>query len=266
MEKTVHRDLVVALVAAVALVEGLAFLIDIGRVGQLGGLVYAVGVVAVVSGGLAASGRQTLSPADRVTLTRAVLTCGVAAMVADAFTTRGLERNTTVLVVLVVVALLLDALDGPVARLTQTATRFGARFDMECDALLILVLAVHVAQILGWWVLAIGAARYVLLVAQRGLPWLRGVVPPKRWRKAVAASIGAALTLAASRSAPREVALAIVAAGLASLVLSFGTEVAELWRNRGTATRASVHATTQFPGAADAEPATSTAPGWGVVR
>ena len=56
------------------------------------------------------------------------------------------------------VALLLDWVDGQVARRTHTESAFGARFDMEVDAFLILVLSVYVASTTGWWVLIIGAA------------------------------------------------------------------------------------------------------------
>ena len=37
------------------------------------------------------------------------------------------------------VALILDGVDGKVARRTRNASAFGARFDMEVDAFLILV-------------------------------------------------------------------------------------------------------------------------------
>ena len=65
------------------------------------------------------------------------------------------------MVALAVPALLvLDAVDGRVARRTGTTSSFGARFDGEADAFLILVLSVYVAARLGSWVLVIGAARY----------------------------------------------------------------------------------------------------------
>ena len=47
------------------------------------------------------------------------------------------------------VALLLDAVDGQVARRTNTVSALGARFDMETDAFLVLVLSVYVAPIVG---------------------------------------------------------------------------------------------------------------------
>ena len=60
---------------------------------------------------------ERLSPADWVTLARATLAVGVAALVADSF---GRPVPVTLLVSLAAVALVLDAVDGWVARRTRT--------------------------------------------------------------------------------------------------------------------------------------------------
>jgi phosphatidylserine synthase len=82
-----------------------------------------------------------IGPANRVTLGRCALAIPVAAMLF------GTETGDTVrwwIVGVSTVALLLDGVDGAVARHTDAQTRFGARFDMEVDAALILVLSVLV--------------------------------------------------------------------------------------------------------------------------
>ncbi len=129
-----------------------------------------------------------------MTLVRATLVGAVAALVADAFVR---PAAVPALVTLSVVALVLDAVDGWVARRTGTASPLGARFDGEVDAFLILVLSVYVSNSIGPWVLAIGAARYLFLVAGWLLPWMRAPLPPRYWRKAVAAIQGITLTVAA---------------------------------------------------------------------
>ncbi len=106
-------------------------------------------------------------------------------------------------------------------------TEFGARFDMEVDAFLILVLSVIVATSFGWWVLLIGLARYLLLGAEQVWPWLQQPVPPRYWRKVVAAVQGIVLTVAVADVLPLAVmALALVVA-LVLLAESFGRDV--LW-------------------------------------
>jgi phosphatidylglycerophosphate synthase len=129
-------------------------------------------------------------------------------------------------------ALVLDAVDGLVARRTGTASALGARFDMEVDAFLILVLSAFVGLFVGMWVLAIGAIRYAFVAAQQVLPWLRGPLPPSRARKTVAAVQGIALVVAGSGLVPTPVAVFVAGGALAALVWSFGRDIAWLWHVR----------------------------------
>ena len=168
-------------------------------------------------------------PADVVTTVRLLLVCVLAALVG-----RGFVAPVALgwLVSLAVVALVLDAVDGHVARRTGTCTPFGARYDMEVDALLILVLSVHVARTLAWWVLLIGLARYLLLVAGWVWPWLRAETPPRPWAKVVAVVQGVLLTVATADVLPRHVVLPALAVALALLAESFGHQVLQLRRLR----------------------------------
>ena len=172
-------------------------------------------------------------PANQVTLTRALLSLAVALMVA-------VEPVVAVPVALLVgttvLALALDWVDGQVARRTGTVTEFGARFDMEVDAFLILVLSVYVARSFGPWVLAIGLARYALLAAEQVWPWLRRRVPARYWRKVVAAIQGAVLATAASALLPHYLAAVALVGALLLLAESFGRDVLYLFRS-GLATR-----------------------------
>ncbi|PZS29090.1 MAG: CDP-alcohol phosphatidyltransferase, partial [Pseudonocardiales bacterium] len=193
----------------------------------LSGYGWAVGVAAgvvtnaVLALALTHHGTDALGPANRVTLARATLVGCVAALVADSFVR---TTSVTLLVTLAAAALLLDAADGWVARRTE-ATSLGARFDMEVDAFLILVLSVHATRSVGAWVLAIGAARYAYYAAGWLLPWLRGtVVPPRYWCKVVAAIQGIVLTITAADVLPRNAMVIALAASLALLAESFGHE------------------------------------------
>ena len=149
-----------------------------------------------------ARGGERLGPASWVTLARATLAVGVAALAADSFTH---DTPVALLVALAAVALALDAADGWVARRTGTATALGARFDGEVDAFLILALSVYVAP----RVRRVGArdrrSRATLFLAGEWLlPWMRAPLPRRRWRRVVAAAQGVVLTVAAAeRPAPR---------------------------------------------------------------
>jgi phosphatidylglycerophosphate synthase len=163
--------------------------------------------------------------ANTITGIRAVLTLVLAVLVLR-------DVPPDVVVPIAAVALVTDAVDGRVARRTGTVTRFGARFDMETDAALLLVLSVYVARDLGLWVLAIGLARYVFGAAKAPLPWLRGQAPPRPWCKVVAALQGVALVVAASGLIPDTAATAILLVALALLTESFAHEAWDLWRLR----------------------------------
>jgi phosphatidylglycerophosphate synthase len=215
------------LIAQVLLIAGLALAagLDGGGLSPAGWTVgVACGVItnAALAGGLTHYRACRLSPADWVTLTRATFAVGVAALVADAFAE---PAPVTLLVALSAAALALDAVDGWVARRTQTAGLLGAHFDGEVDAFLILILSVYVARSVGPWVLAIGAARYLFLAAGWPLSWMRAPLPPRSWRKAVAATQGIVLTVAAANVLPQAVTVAGLVVALVLLTESFGRDV-----------------------------------------
>jgi phosphatidylglycerophosphate synthase len=217
------------LIVQVALLAALAGTVGVGIAGWLAGIAYGAVMCIALTRGLRRLGAGDLGPADWVTLTRATLVGGVAALTVDSF-----ERQAPVqvLVALIIVALVLDAVDGQVARRTGTATPLGARFDMEVDAFLIFVLSVYLMRPMGAWVLTIGAMRYAFVVATWVLPWMRGSLPPRFWRKTVAALQGGVLVFAAADVLPRPLMVAALAAALALLVESFGRDVGWLWRRR----------------------------------
>jgi phosphatidylglycerophosphate synthase len=201
----------------------------LGFAGWLAGAVYALVVWAVLGAALRRSRVRSFGAANGVTLARATLVGCVTAIVAQTFWER---ESVTALVVIATVALVLDAVDGHVARRTGTASRLGARFDMEVDAFLILVLSVFVARSFGPWVLAIGAMRYAFVAAGWAVPWLRAPLPGSMAGKTVAAMQGIVLVFAAADVAPRPVGYVAVASALACLCWSFGRDVVSLWRNR----------------------------------
>jgi phosphatidylglycerophosphate synthase len=120
------------------------------------------------------------------------------------------------------VALALDGVDGQVARRTGCTTALGARFDMEIDAFLILVLSVYAGDRFGWWTVALGAYRYVFVAASWALPWMTAALPPRFSRKVVAALQGVVLALVTANLLPGPVALA-------ALTWSFGRDLGWLY-------------------------------------
>jgi phosphatidylglycerophosphate synthase len=224
------------LVGQLAVLAALAATVGLGTAGWLAGAFAAATTWVLLDRAVHTAGTHRWGPADTVTLTRLTLAVGVAALATDAVLAG--RPAPFALTVLAGVALLLDAVDGQVARRTGTSSALGARFDMESDSFLVLVLSVVVATALGWWVVAIGAFRYVFVVLTWAFPWLRAPLPPRMSRKVVAAAQGVVLVVASAGLAPAPLMALVVAGALGSLVWSFGTDVAWTWRQAGPAGRA----------------------------
>jgi phosphatidylglycerophosphate synthase len=223
------RTLLVATLGLAALLTLLSRVSGLGPPGWLAATAFAVAGWAVLAEAMPRYDTRRFGPADLVTLTRAVLVGAVTAMVADT------SQHSSVwpLVIVAALALATDAVDGKVARRTGTVSKFGARFDMEVDAFLILVLSAHIATLLGWWVLAIGVMRYVFVAAARIWPWLKAPLPTRMSSKAVAAAQGIVLTVV--MVVPTVPATVLVALALLALTWSFAHDVRWLHTNRATA-------------------------------
>lgn len=175
---------------------------------------------------------ERFGAANCVTLLRA----GIAALVAGLIGRSELTPDQSWFVVgLAGLALLLDGIDGWLARRYGTVSPFGARFDMEVDAFLIFVLAALVYQAgkAGSWVLLSGAMRYGFVVFGRALPWLNRPLPPRKRRQTVCVIQVIVLTVCLTPPfvAPWTTMLAALALGL--LTLSFAIDV--VWLARQTA-------------------------------
>ncbi|GEN28375.1 hypothetical protein HVA01_20210 [Halovibrio variabilis] len=165
--------------------------------------------------------------ANRVTLVRAVLVALVAG---------GLAAGTFTQVIwqwllIAVLALLLDGVDGWVARRTQSHSVFGARFDMELDALLIMLLCIGLLlESMAPWVLLIGGMRYLFVIAGYRLSWLLAPLLPSLRRKIVCVWQVSALLLALTPlTSPLLTGLLAISA-LLSLIMSFGADVKWLYQ------------------------------------
>jgi phosphatidylglycerophosphate synthase len=234
MQQASSRGPLVGLAVLAVLLEALTVTVGIGTVGWLAGGAYGLVLTVALSNGLHRAGMRKLGAANVVTLARAVLVGGVTALVIHSFQR---PAPLVLLVTLVAVALALDGVDGQVARRTGTTTRLGARFDMEIDAFLILILSVYLAGPLGWWTIAIGAFRYLFVAAAWAAPWLSAALPPKFSRKVVAALQGVVLVVATAGLLPHEATFIVVAGALAALTWSFGRDISWLWRLESTQRR-----------------------------
>lgn len=173
--------------------------------------------------------------ANRLTLLRGAVACllGGLVMVAPEAGPQMLWTATAI----GVVSLLLDGIDGFIARRRGEASRFGAAFDLETDALLILLLSLLMYRLdrAGAWVLAIGLMRYAFVLAGRVWPVLAQPLPESRRRKAVCGVQVAVLLACIPPALPPGVPWAMLALALAALIVSFAVDLARLLRRASPA-------------------------------
>lgn len=232
----VALDLFAGLVAAIALVLALQAWLATSAAWVSASVAAYLAVAAAVYGYWTvgpnrAGRRRDFGWANRVTLFRAVLVAVLAGVIVAP---EIVQRHGLVIASLALAAIALDGLDGWLARTVDGASRFGARFDMEVDALLILVLSIAVllADTAGAWVLAIGGMRYAFVLAGAMLPWLQHELPPSTWRKAVCVAQGIVLAAALLPWLPGLLVQSALALSLAALIHSFGRDTLWLWRHR----------------------------------
>jgi phosphatidylglycerophosphate synthase len=136
-----------------------------------------------------------------------------------------------------VVALALDGVDGWFARREGRVSDFGARFDMEVDAALALVLACLAFQneTAGPLVLLLALPRYLFAAATLVFPWLDGPLPERFSRKVVCVLQLGTLIVVQVPFVPPMISGGLVAISALTLIWSFERDVVWLWRARAAA-------------------------------
>jgi phosphatidylglycerophosphate synthase len=170
---------------------------------------------------------QRFGPANHVTTIRVMLGALVAALIGEPASWTAAAAASTVVVVLTV----LDGVDGWLARRSGMVSAFGARFDMEIDAVLVLAASILVWQHgkAGAWIVAGGLLRYAFAAAGWCLPRMARPLRPTRRARTIAVVhlIGLSTALAPFVTRP----YSSIAAGLTLLALiwSFAVDARRSW-------------------------------------
>ncbi|WP_180901691.1 CDP-alcohol phosphatidyltransferase family protein [Martelella soudanensis] len=175
---------------------------------------------------------NSFGAANAITAIRTAIVSLVTAAVFFAADMASGQSAVWILIALVLTALALDGFDGYLARNLGRESALGARFDMEIDALLILVLSEAALMLgkAGWWVLAIGLMRYIFVGAQFFVPALCLPLPPSFRRKLICVVQVATLCviLVPAVIPPVSTVAALIALGLLSY--SFAVDIIFLLR------------------------------------
>lgn len=197
-----------------------------------GVLAYA-GAVAVALGGLRAGyPHRAIGLCNTVTILRLALVClFLSGMIAGL---TGQAAHGWAMFAVAALAFALDGADGWLARREGYVSAFGARFDVEVDSALALLLAVYAWQSghVGAYVIILGLPRYLFVIAQYPFPWLTGALPERFSRKVVCV-VQIAVLLLVTLPVVSAVVAGVAAGGAAlALVWSFGRDIAWLWQAR----------------------------------
>jgi phosphatidylglycerophosphate synthase len=169
-----------------------------------------------------------IGAANHVTILRGALVALLAGLLGE----RASPAIAAAAVVVASVEMVLDGADGWLARRCGMASGFGARFDMETDAMFVAVLALLVWQFgkAGPWVLLSGLMRYLFAAAAALVPLLRRRIPSTFRGKTIAVLQMIALIVALAPFVGRATSARVAAVGLLALVLSFSLDVVWLLR------------------------------------
>ncbi|MBU2091414.1 MAG: CDP-alcohol phosphatidyltransferase family protein [Alphaproteobacteria bacterium] len=167
--------------------------------------------------------------ANLVTLGRAVAVCLLAGLIGhpEKVTAAGWAVPLAALAILA-----LDGLDGYIARHSGIASRYGARFDMEVDAFLTLVLALLVAQggSVGPWIVLCGLMRYLFVGWLLVMPRFDRPLPPRFRRKAVFVAQAIGLLGALAPGMPPQLVILLAGSAVGLVAASFAADAFWLYR------------------------------------
>ena len=171
--------------------------------------------------------------ANWVTLFRLVL---VALMAVAVWPGDAAIVQSWVLFLIATAALVLDGVDGWLARRRREASEFGERFDMGADTAFTIITTLCLVSfgLVGAWVLLLGLMRPAFASAVRLWPVLAAPLPESRGRKIACA--GSLACLVAGLAPPlAALAPALALAALVQLLWSFGRDIRYLFGHRATA-------------------------------
>lgn len=170
--------------------------------------------------------------ANRVTLLRSVLLALVGGSLPFVHDLDAMPAWA--LSVIAVTALVLDGVDGWLARRQGLCSPYGARFDMEMDtvAILYLCLLLWLSGEVGGWVLLAGLLRPLFVVAGRVWPWLDNPLPFSQRRRLICMVQVGVLALCATPLLGPPLTGFAVGAALALLLFSFTVDTVWLHSHR----------------------------------
>jgi phosphatidylglycerophosphate synthase len=169
-----------------------------------------------------------LGPANYVTMIRVMIVALIASLIGEPVIPRAAMAASIATAVMTV----LDGVDGWLARRSRIASAFGARFDMETDAVLVMAMSILIWQYgkAGVWALLGGMMRYIFVIAGWWLPWMARPLRPTRRARTITVCHMVGLSVGLAPFVPIPLSAIVVGLTTAALSWSFAVDVRRLWR------------------------------------
>ena len=167
-------------------------------------------------------------PANHVTMIRVMIVALIASLIGEPVIPRAAAAASIATAVMAV----LDGVDGWLARRSRMASAFGARFDMETDAALVMAMSILIWQYgkAGVWALLGGMMRYIFVIAGWWLPWMARPLRPTRRARTITVCHMVGLSVGLAPFVPVPLSAIVVGLTTAALSWSFAVDVRRLWR------------------------------------
>jgi phosphatidylglycerophosphate synthase len=167
-------------------------------------------------------------PANHVTMIRVMIVALIASLIGEPVNPRTAAAASIAAAVMTV----LDGVDGWLARRSRMASAFGARFDMETDAALVMAMSVLIWRHgkAGMWALLGGMLRYIFVIAGWRLPWMARPLRPTRRARIITVFYTLGLSVGLAPFVPVPLSAIVVGLTTAALSWSFAVDVRRLWR------------------------------------
>jgi phosphatidylglycerophosphate synthase len=166
-------------------------------------------------------------PANHITMIRVMIVALIAGLIGEPVVPRAAMMASIATAVMTG----LDGVDGWLARRSRMTSAFGARFDMETDAVLVMAMSVLIWQYgkAGGWVLLGGMMRYIFVIAGWWLRWMARPLEPTRRAKVITVCHMVGLSVGLAPFVPVPLSAGVVALTTAALTWSFAVDVRRLW-------------------------------------
>jgi len=183
------------------------------------------------------SGSEIFSLASKVTFMRLNISLMMLTAVIHSsmnLTIFDIFYSERMIVILGMIALLLDGLDGFIARKYDHVTKFGEKIDQESDNFLMLVLSIslYLNREIGAYIFLIPLYRYLFIFFMSKYDWLKTELPISQFRKFACAVTTLFMVVAQDVYFDPENTLFLVILSLFIITFSFAKDIIWLYRNK----------------------------------